>query len=191
MRVKDFSKIDIVFKATLKLIRDFGFAGVTMAKIAKGASMATGTLYIYFKNKDELINALYQSVEKKSSARFLEGYDPDQPFKICLKRVWINYLKNRIENFEESVFMEQYYHSPYITLTQKKIAEEMRAPVHAIINRGKNEGLLDNDIDTEMHFAAMIGFIREMAYEHVGGRYILNSERINTAFEINWRMIKV
>ena len=132
-----------------------------------------------------------KNVEKKSSARFLEGYDPDQPFKICLKKVWINYLKNRIENFKESVFMEQYYHSPYITLTQKKIAEDMRAPVHAIIIRGKDEGLLDNDIDTEMHFAAMIGFIREMAYEHVGGRYILNSERINTAFEINWRMIKV
>jgi AcrR family transcriptional regulator len=190
MRVKDFSKIDIVFAASLKLIRDFGFAGITMAKIAKESQMATGTLYIYFKNKEELINALYQNVEKKSSARFLEGYDPEQPFKICLKKIWVNYLKNRIENHEESVFMEQYYHSPYITLAQKKIAEEMRAPVHAIINRGKKEGLLDKNIDTDMHFAAMIGFIREMAYEHVGGRYILNNERINKAFEINWRMIK-
>lgn len=191
MRVKDFSKIDIVFTATLKLIRNFGFAGITMAKIAKGANMATGTLYIYFKNKEELINALYQSVEKKSSAHFFKGYDPTQSFKVCLKKVWVNYLKHRIEYHEESVFMEQYYHSPYITLTQKKIAEEMRSPVHTIINRGKEEGLLDKNIDTEMLFAAMIGFIREIAYEHVGGRYILNSERINTAFEINWKMIKV
>jgi AcrR family transcriptional regulator len=190
MKSKDFSKIDIVFKATLNLIRDYGIAGITMAKIAKSSNLATGTLYIYFKNKEELINALYQSVEKKSSARFLEGYEPNEEFKTCLKKVWVNYLKNRIENHEESVFMEQYYHSPYITLAQKKIAEEMKAPVHAIINRGKNEGLLDKTIDTEMHFAAMIGFIREMAYEHVGGRYILNSERINTAFELNWRMVK-
>ena len=76
------------------------------------------------------------------------------------------------------------------TNRQKKIAEEMKVPVHAIINRGKNEGFLDKNIDTEMHFAAMIGFIREMAYEHVGGRYILNSERINAAFELNWRMVK-
>lgn len=190
MKLKDFSKIDTVFKATLNLIRDYGFTGVTMAKIAKGANMATGTLYIYFKNKEELINALYQSVEKKSSARFIDGFDPEQSFKVCLKRVWVNYLKNRIENHEESVFMEQYYHSPYITMSQKKIAEEMKKPVYDLINRGKQEGLLDANIDTWMHFSAMIGFIREIAYEHVAGRLVLSSSKINEAFEMNWRMIK-
>lgn len=191
MKLKDYTKIDIVFKATLNLIRDFGFSGITMAKIAREASIATGTLYIYFKNKEELINALYQSIEKKSTARFLDGYNPEQPFKVRLKKVWVNYLKNRIENYEESVFMEQYYHSPYITISQKKIAEEMRAPIHEIINSGKEEGLINKNIDTEMMFAAMIGFIREISYEHVGGRYILNTERINAAFDLNWQMIKV
>lgn len=190
MRVKDFSKIDIVFKATLKLIMDYGFTGINMAKIAKESKIATGTLYIYFKNKEELINALYQNVEKKSSARFIQGYDPSQPFKTCLKKVWINYLKHRIENHQESVFMEQYYYSPYITLAQKKIAEEMKIPVYNIINRGKSEGVISN-IDSEMLFSAMIGFIRELADEHVNGRYKLNSEKINTAFDMNWRMISL
>jgi hypothetical protein len=40
-----------------------------------------------------------------------------------------------------------------------------------------------------MLFSAMIGFIRELADEHVSGRYILDSDKINTAFDINWRMI--
>ncbi len=191
MRAKDFSKIDIVFKATLKLIRNHGFTGINMSKIAKEAKIATGTLYIYFKNKEELINALYQDVEKRSSSRFVEGYDPSQPFKICLKQVWVNYLKHRIENHEESIFMEQYYYSPYITLAQKKIAEEMKIPVYNIVNRGKSENILNNKIDTEMLFSAMIGFIRELADEHVSGRYILDSDKINTAFDINWRMISI
>jgi hypothetical protein len=34
-------------------------AGVTMGEIAREAGMATGTLYIYFKNKEELINYLF------------------------------------------------------------------------------------------------------------------------------------
>jgi len=190
MKLKDYTKIDIVFQATLNLIRDYGFSGITMAKIAREANIATGTLYIYFKNKEELINALYQNIERKSSMRFLEGYDPNKSFKIRLKKVWVNYLKNRIENHEESVFMEQYYHSPYITPSQKKIADEMRTPIHEIINGGKEEGFLNKKIDTEMLFSAMIGFIREIAYEHVGGRYILTTERINTAFDLNWQMIK-
>ena len=191
MRNKDFSKIDIVFKATLKLIQNYGFSGITMAKIAKGSGIATGTLYIYFKNKEELINALYHDIQKNSSARFFEGYDPEQKFKICLKKVWINYLKHRIEYHEESVFMEQYYYSPYITLSQKKLAEELKTPVYNIINRGKKENLLNKDIDTEMLFSAMIGFIRELADEHISNRYILNTNKINKAFELNWKMIKI
>lgn len=189
MRIKDYSKIDIIFKSTLDLIRNVGFVGVTMAKIARGSNMATGTMYIYFKNKDELINALYQDIERKSSARFLEGYNPDQPYVLCIKKVWINYLKHRIEHHEESIFLEQYYSSPYITETQKKVAEEMKDPVYNIINRGKKENLINGNIDTEMVFSAMIGFIRELAEEHVSGRYILDSKKINTAFEINWRMV--
>ncbi len=189
MRIKDYSKIDIIFKSTLRLIRNVGFVGATMAKIAKESKMATGTLYIYFKNKDELINALYHDIERSSSKRFFAGLNLDQPTMQCLKKVWGNYLKHRIEYHEVSVFLEHYYYSSYITETQKKTAEEMKSPVYELINRGKEEGVINNTLDTEMIFSAFIGFIRELADEHVVGRYILDSKRISTAFEINWRMI--
>lgn len=189
MRVKDFSKIDIVFKATLRLIRTQGIAGITMSKIAKESALATGTLYIYFKNKEELINALYQKIERAASARFLAGHDPKLTFKACLKTVWINYLKHRIEFHDESIFMEQYYYSPYITIAQKQVAEEMKQPVYGIINRGKEEGIINANIETEMLFSAMIGFIRELADEHVESRYIMIKQRIDQAFELSWKMI--
>ena len=189
MRVKDLSKIDVVFKATLRLIRNHGIAGITMSKIAKESSLATGTLYIYFKNKEELINALYHKIERDASNRFLAGYDPTLPFKVCLKLVWTNYLKHRIEFHDESIFMEQYYYSSYITLAQKQLAEEMKKPVYGIINRGKEEGFISTKIETEMLFSAMIGFIRELADEHVESRYIMIKNRIDQAFELSWKMI--
>lgn len=189
MRVKDFSKIDLVFKSTLTLIKSQGIAGITMSKIAKESSLATGTLYIYFKNKEELINALYHKIEKDASARFVQGYHPDLEFKQCLKTVWVNYLKHRIEFHEESIFMEQYYYSSYITIAQKQLAEEMKQPVYNIINRGKEEGFISNKIETEMLFSAMIGFIRELADEHIENRFLMIKNRINQAFELSWKMI--
>ncbi len=63
MRIKDLNKIDFIFKASLNLIFKDGIAGLTMAKIAQKAGIATGTLYIYFKNKEELVNELYKSVK--------------------------------------------------------------------------------------------------------------------------------
>jgi len=189
MRVKDFSKIDLVFKATLRLIRNHGIAGITMSKIAKESKLATGTLYIYFKNKEELINALYHKIEKDASARFLSGFNPELPYKECLKTIWVNYLRHRIDFHDESIFMEQYYYSSYITIAQKQLAEEMKSPVHDIINRGKKEGLINKKVETEMMFSAMIGFIRELADEHVENRYVMVQKRIDTAFELSWKMI--
>lgn len=189
MRIKDFSKIELVFKATLRLIKSQGIAGITMSKIAQESSLATGTLYIYFKNKEELINALYHKIEKDASARFLAGFNPDLPYKECLKTVWVNYLNHRINFHDESIFMEQYYYSSYITLAQKQLAEEMKKPVYEIIDKGKKQGFINDKLETEMMFSAMIGFIRELANEHIENRFIMISNRIDQAFELSWKMI--
>lgn len=190
MRLKDDHKIEAIFKATLHIIQKTGIAGITMAKIAQEAKIATGTLYIYFKNKEELINALYNSLKDRSSERFIADYNRSQPFVICLKKIWINYLKHRIEFHDESVFLEQYYRSVYITKEQKQLAEEMKTPVFDLIERGKNEMLLKQHVDNQMLFSAMIGFIRELADAHVEGRYTMTQNKIEEAFKLSWDLVK-
>lgn len=190
MREKDEKKVDIIYKASLRLIRKNGLVGITMAKIAHESGLATGTIYIYFKNKEDLINSLYNSLRTKSLDRFLSDYDPTKSFEICLKKIWTNYLKHRIEHHEVSVFLVQYYHSPYITKEQKRAAQEMKNPVLELIQRGKNEQFIRDDTDNELLFTAMIGFIRELADEHVDGNYALDAEKIEKAFQLSWDMVK-
>lgn len=190
MRIKDKNKTDIIFQAGLKLIVKDGIAGLTMSKLAQHAGLATGTIYIYFKSKEELLRKLYEKLNRESTERFMKGYDPGQAFLTGLKTVWLNYLKHRIEHYEESVFLEQYYRSPYISSPEMNLAESMKAPVHEIIRRGKKENLVKKDVDDEMLFLAMLGFIRELADEHVTGVYKLNNERIEQAFQINWESIR-
>lgn len=165
---------------------DEGIAGLTMAKIAKQSGLATGTLYIYFKNKEVLINELYEHLRIQSSIRFFTGVNPDDSFRIKLRKVWFNYLKNRIENYEASVFLEQYYRSPFITEEHSRLSEEMKEPVKKLIRQGKLEGVIKNDFDDEMIFLSMLGFIRELADEHIGGVYVLDQKRMNQAFELSW-----
>ncbi|MGI8952089.1 MAG: TetR/AcrR family transcriptional regulator [Chitinophagaceae bacterium] len=45
-----------------------GLAGITINKIASRASLATGTVYIYFDSKDKLVNELYTACRKASAA---------------------------------------------------------------------------------------------------------------------------
>ncbi|MDF1570527.1 MAG: helix-turn-helix domain containing protein [Bacteroidales bacterium] len=190
MRTKDTNKADLIFKAGLALITKEGIAGVTMSKLAAKAGMATGTLYIYFRSKETLLRKLYEKLNRESSARFMKGYDTRQPFAAGLKRVWLNYLNHRITHHDESVFLEQYYRSPYISADELQIAESMKAPVHQMIRRGKEEQFIREDVDDEMLFLAMLGFIRELADEHVSGVYVLDEARIEKAFQISWEAIK-
>lgn len=188
--MKDLNKIDLIFNAGLELITREGIAGLTMSKLASRAGIATGTLYIYFKSKEEMLNSLYEKLNVESAERFMRGYSTEEPWFTGFRKVWFNYLKHRIEHFEESVFLEQYYRSPYITVVQKRMAESMKSPVHQMIRRGKDSELVREDVDDEMLFLAMLGFIRELADEHVTGVYDLNEERIEKAFNLSWESIK-
>lgn len=190
MRVKDYTKIDIIYKASLSIIMQAGIAGLTMSKLAKEAQVATGTLYIYFKNKEELINSLYKHLKDKSEERFMKGYKPEAPFKSGLKTVWLNYLKHRIEHYEESIFLEQYYRSPYISAEQLQQAESLKHPVHRVIQRGKKEMLVKQNVDDELLFLSLLGIIRELADEHMMRVYKLDDKRIETAFQLSWDLIK-
>ncbi len=58
-RSKDETKVIAIFDATLSVVMKTGFNGLKMADVAKKAGLATGTVYLYFKNKEALINALY------------------------------------------------------------------------------------------------------------------------------------
>ena len=190
MRVKDSNKIDQIFEAGLRLITREGLAGLTMAKLAKEARLATGTLYIYFTSKEELLNKLNKKLQQESGPLFMEGYSPEEDFINGLKKVWVNYIKYRIENYEKSVFMEQYYRSPYISPKEMVLAESLKKPFYQMIRRGKNEGLVRKDLDDEMLFLAMQGFIRELADEHVAGVYKMDQKRIDQAFQLSWVSMK-
>ena len=50
MRTKDEQKKEALFKATVKLVNEIGFAASSVSKIAKEASVSPSTLYVFFEN---------------------------------------------------------------------------------------------------------------------------------------------
>lgn len=137
MKPRDENKIRDIYRATLDLVKEKGLAGVTMGQIAKQAGLATGTVYIYFASKDELINSLFSVCRKASAEVYFKGYDPRAPFKEGFRTVWMNVMNYRLEKFEEAVFIEQCYHSPFINADNRDIASQaLKTP---ILPDGKRE----------------------------------------------------
>lgn len=50
---------EIIISATVELLKQEGIAGVSMDKIAEKAELSKGTLYLYFKNKEQLLSEIF------------------------------------------------------------------------------------------------------------------------------------
>lgn len=60
MTSRKHEKYELILEAALKVIAENGFHGSQVSKIAKEAGIADGTVYLYFKNKEDILISLFQ-----------------------------------------------------------------------------------------------------------------------------------
>ena len=190
MRVRDDIKKERIFDAALDVALTYGFDGLTINKIAQLASVAPGTVYIYFKHKEDLLTQLFLKLMQESIDRVVHKIDSTLPFKIGLKTVWVNYLMHRVMHYRESNFLILYYRSSFITEEHKQIAEKLKTPVIDILKVGVSEGIVKSHVSPELLFLGIVGFAREIADEYVNKVQLLTKETIEDAFDMTWDMIK-
>jgi len=65
MQRKKEEKKKAILNTAEKIVAEEGMAGMTMEKVAEEADVATGTLYLYFKNKSSLLAAVNAQVNRK------------------------------------------------------------------------------------------------------------------------------
>ena len=85
MRVKDEIKQDALFEATVKLVNEIGFAASSVSKIAKQANVSPATLYVYHKNKEELLVSTYVRIKQFMGLSVQKNFDDSQPIRDILK----------------------------------------------------------------------------------------------------------
>jgi len=140
MRTRDENKIDALFDHALTTIVKEGFDGLSMQKLAKAAGVSPATIYIYFKDRDDLLQQLYQRETDKFFARVMIGFDPEMDFATGLTVQWKNRAKYMTEHSNEAAFMEHFTFTPlHLHASRKKhkvFGEIMHRFVHkAIDNR--------------------------------------------------------
>lgn len=82
---KDQKKLDIAFSCK-ELFSQNSLNSVTMAQIAKSAGVGKGTLYEYFKNKEEIVFTLANILLQKHSEKLSEAIAKEQFFRHKVKK---------------------------------------------------------------------------------------------------------
>jgi TetR/AcrR family transcriptional repressor of multidrug resistance operon len=74
-------KRTLILRATLELLASCGFHGFSMKQLAERAGVAAGTLYLYFKDREELIRQLHQEIIQVFAYHVLAEHDPQAPLQ--------------------------------------------------------------------------------------------------------------
>ncbi len=90
-RVKSEEKRAILVNAATKVFASKGLSAST-ASISAEAGLAEGTLFIYFKGKDDLINSLYVELKTELSTAMLAGFPESGDIREQVQHVWNNYV---------------------------------------------------------------------------------------------------
>ncbi|WP_425447800.1 TetR/AcrR family transcriptional regulator [Dethiothermospora halolimnae] len=70
-------KKQIIRESAVKVIAERGYHNTTIKMIANDANISVGTIYNYFKNKDEIIDYIFE-VEHEKRIKFLNEINEDQ-----------------------------------------------------------------------------------------------------------------
>ena len=189
MKPKDEEKLRSIARATFTLVEQTGLSGLTMAAIAREAGLATGTLYVYFKSKEELMVALYERAKTETTASLMHGDDPTAPFRTRFQRTWTNWLEHRLNAYAQVVFLEQYYNSPWFTEESRNLSARLIKDWVELIETARAQQIL-KDVPTPMLINAFGGSVRETANMLRSGVLERTDAHLAMAFGLCWDGIK-
>ncbi|MGA2105752.1 TetR/AcrR family transcriptional regulator [Methanoregula sp.] len=110
-------KREAILDTALVLFTERGFFGTPTSMISKEAGVATGTLFFYFRTKEDLIDTLYRRVKSEAAQALCRGMESETGTKAKIRRLGFNAVEWGIRYPAKMKFMEQFAHSPFVSTT--------------------------------------------------------------------------
>ena len=190
MRTKDDQKKEALFKATVKLVNEIGFASSSVSKIAKEANVSPSTIYVFFENKDDLLVSTYVEIKHNLSKALLEDLDEKRPIRDIIKSVWFRVFKYISNNLEAYDYVEQFANSPYSSLVDRETLEKEYIPIINVIEKGIEQKIIKN-VDMNLLVAFMFNPISRLANPRLCHGLEMDKEGLELAFTMAWDAIKL
>ena len=190
MRTKDDKKKEALFRATVKLVNEIGFASSSVSKIAKEANVSPSTIYVFFKNKDDLLVSTYVEIKRNMADALLADFDDKLPIRDILKGAWFNifkYISNNLEGYE---YLEQFANSPYSSLVDIETLEKEFIPIINVFQKGIEQKIIKN-VDPNFLVAFIFNPISRLANPRLCQGLEMDEEGLEMAFTMAWDAIKL
>jgi len=170
-------KYQRILEAAITVFAEQGFFQSTIAQIAKEAGVADGTIYLYFKNKDDILVQFYEYKTRQIFERFRVAVNQSATAEDKLRCL----IRVHLEEFQKDrnmaiVYQAETHQNRRLGHEQiKEMSKMYRDIISEVVELGQEEGTIRRDLYMGLVKRFINGAVDEVinSWIHSGGQYDL------------------
>lgn len=180
-------KRQLILNTAEQLIAKAGFQGLSMHKLAQEAGVAAGTIYRYFQDKDDLVEAVRIHVLQRVADMVQQGVEEHMPLKERFVLIWKNVAHVTTTQNEVDVILNriQYESLPTKPTCGSEMERKLFYKIEAMFNEGKYLGVF-KPLDNHLLASLSLDVCLSIARKHVLGCYVITDAALDSAIEASW-----
>jgi len=149
-RPRSEDKRNAILEAATRLFAERGLTAAPTSEISKQAGVAEGTLFTYFKTKDDLINALYREIKLELADAMMSDFPRKKNVRIKLRHVWDRYVNWGIANPKQRKVLAQLTVSEVLTKESRDAGSAPFVEFQIMIRDAIEQRVFRNDVPVEL-----------------------------------------
>ena len=155
-RPKSEDKRNAILDGATRLFAERGLAAAPTSEISERAGVAEGTLFTYFKTKDDLINALYREIKLELADAMMSGFPRKKNVRARLRHVWDRYVNWGIANPKQRKVLAQLQVSEVLTKESRDAGGAPFAEYQTMLRDAIEQRVFRNDFPVELISKALM-----------------------------------
>jgi AcrR family transcriptional regulator len=195
MRTRDALKEEAIRRKAVDMVVKEGLDGFSMQKLAKAAGVSPATLYIYYKDREDLIVQIATDITSNLMVSSLKDLHPKMSFADGMEIQWKNRVDFFLKNPVDMEFIEQIRYTPMYEkireIIHKNFGDTLGMFVRNAINRGELVPL-----PFEVYWSVAFAPLYQLLKFHMQGRshkndeFALNDEMVNQTLQLVLKALK-
>ena len=184
-RPKSEDKRNAILDAATRLFAERGLTAAPTSEISKQAGVAEGTLFTYFKTKDDLINALYREIKLELADAMMSDYPRKKNVRTRLRHVWDRYVNWGIANPKQRKVLAQLQVSEVLSKESVDAGSAPFVEFQIMIHDAFEQRVFRNDLPAELISKSLAAMVEATIDLTVSNRSKAKQYR-DSGFQLFW-----
>jgi AcrR family transcriptional regulator len=184
-RPKSEDKRNAILDAATRVFAERGLTAAPTSEISKQAGIAEGTLFTYFKTKDDLINALYREIKLEVADAMMSGFPRKKSVRTRLQHVWDSYVNWGVQNPKQRKVLSQLLVSGVLSKESIEAGSAPFVEMQNMIRDAIDQHILRADLPSEL-ISKMLGASAEATMDLIALKPAMANKYRSGGFEIYW-----